>query len=74
MRLGIPVLLRQTEIDHVDLISSFTDTHQEVVRLDVSVDEVSRVDVFDSGDLSSRKKKLAWCVNGMDGEGKRLTS
>jgi hypothetical protein len=49
--LGIPVLLGKTEIDHIDLVSSFSNSHQEVVRLDITMDEVSRVDVFDSRDL-----------------------
>lgn len=48
--LGVPVLLGQTEVDDVDLVSSLANTHQEVVWLDVSVDEVSRVNVLDSRD------------------------
>ena len=54
VRLGISVLLGESEIDDVDLISSLSDSHQEIVGLDISVNEVSRVNVFDSGDLSSR--------------------
>jgi hypothetical protein len=49
--LGVPVLLRQSEIDHVDLVASLADTHQKVVRLDVPVDKVSRVNVFDPRNL-----------------------
>jgi hypothetical protein len=44
--LWVPVLLCETEIDDIDLVSTFTDTHQEVVGLDISVDEVSGVNVF----------------------------
>jgi hypothetical protein len=39
VRLRVTVLLGQTEIDHVDLIATLADTHQEVVRLDVTMDE-----------------------------------
>lgn len=48
--LGITVLLGQTEIDHVDLIATLTNAHEEVVRLDVTVDEGLGVDVLDAGD------------------------
>ena len=53
MRLGISILLGESEIDDVDLVSSLADPHQEVVRFDISVNEVSGVNVFDSGNLSS---------------------
>lgn len=51
MGLGVSVFLGETEIDHVDLVATFADSHEEIVRFDVSVDEVSGMDVFDSGDL-----------------------
>jgi hypothetical protein len=35
----------------VPLISTLTDPHEEIVGLDIPVDEVSRVDVLDVGDL-----------------------
>jgi hypothetical protein len=47
--LGVSVLFGETEINHVDLIASFPNAHEEIIRLDVSVNKVSRVDVFDSG-------------------------
>jgi hypothetical protein len=53
--LGITVLLCETEIDNVDLVSTFTDTHEEVVGFDISVNEVSRVNVFDSRDLCGKE-------------------
>lgn len=46
--LGVAILLGKTEIDNVDLVTSFTDTHEEVVGLDISVDERLGVNVFDS--------------------------
>jgi len=49
--LWVSVLLRQTEIDHVDLVPTLADTHEEVVGFDIAMDEVSGVNVFDSRDL-----------------------
>jgi hypothetical protein len=48
--LGVSILLGETEINHIDLIASFSNAHEEIVRLDISVDKVSRVNVFDSRD------------------------
>lgn len=58
--LGITVLLGQTEIDHVDLVATLADTHEEVVRLDVTVDEGLGVDVLDAGDelISEEQDRL----------------
>ena len=51
VRLRVPVLLGQTEIDDVDLVATLPNAHQEVVGLDVAVNEVARVDVLDARDL-----------------------
>lgn len=51
MGLGVPVLLRKTKIDNVDLVSTLANAHKEVVGLDVTMDEVARVDVFYTRDL-----------------------
>lgn len=48
--LGIAVFLGQTEIDHVNLISTLTNSHQEVIGFDVTMDERFGVDIFDAGD------------------------
>jgi hypothetical protein len=48
--LRITVLLGQTEIDHVDLVATLANAHEEVVRLDITVDERLGVDVLDAGD------------------------
>lgn len=48
---GITVLLGQAKVNDVDQVALFAQTHQEVVRLHVSVDEVLGVDVFNSTDL-----------------------
>ena len=52
VKMGFRVLeLRETEIDDFDLITMFADSHEEVVGLDVPANEVSRMDVLDTGDL-----------------------
>ena len=48
--LGVPVLLGETKVDHVDLVAPLADTHEEVVGLDVTVDEALGVDVLDAAD------------------------
>lgn len=53
MRLGVAVLLGETEINHVDLVAALADAHEEVVGLDVAVNEVTRVDVLDARNLAS---------------------
>ena len=53
VRLGVAVLLRETEVDDVNLVAALADTHQEVVGLDVTVDEVAGVDVLNTGDLQA---------------------
>lgn len=60
MGLRVTVLLGETEIDDVDLIAPLTDAHQEVVRLDVTVDEGLGVNVLDPGDelVSQEKHRL----------------
>ena len=48
--LGVTVLLGQSEVDDINLVASLANTHQEVVRLDITVDERFGVDVLDAGD------------------------
>ena len=57
MRLGIAVLLGQTKINHVNLITPLPNAHEEVIRFDISVDKRLCVDVLDSrNELVSEKK------------------
>ena len=46
VRLRIPVLLGQTKIDDVDLIPTLTNSHQEIVGLDITVYERLCVNVL----------------------------
>lgn len=48
--LGVPVFLSETEINDIDLVSTLADTHQEVVRLDITVNERFGMDVLDTRD------------------------
>jgi hypothetical protein len=49
-RLCVTIRLGQPEIDHIDLIPAFPGAHEEVAGLEVSMDDVSRVDVFYTSD------------------------
>ena len=61
--LGVTVFLGQTEINNIDLVATLSDTHEEVVGLDITVDEGLGVDVLDAGDELIGKEK-----NGLQGE------
>lgn len=50
MSLGVTVLLGETKVDNVDLVTTLADAHQEVVGLDITVDERLGVDVLDARD------------------------
>ena len=63
VRLWVTVFLGQTEIDDIDLVAALADTHEEVVRLDITVDEGLGMDVLDAGDELIGQQK-----NGLQGE------
>lgn len=48
---GVSVLLGQAEVDDVNQVAFLPQSHQEVIGLHVSMDEVFRVDVLDTADL-----------------------
>ena len=43
---GVSVLIGKTKIDDVDLVAMKTCTDQKIGRLDITVNEVGRVDAF----------------------------
>lgn len=51
MCLWITVLLSQTEINNVNLISTLSNSHQEVIGFNITMNERFGMDVFNSGDL-----------------------
>ena len=55
VRASVAVLLRQAEVDDVDQVSLLAQSHQEVVWLHISVDEVLGVDVLNATDLKRRE-------------------
>ena len=57
MGLRVAILLGQSEVDDIDLVATLANTHQEIVRLDVSMDEGFGMDVFDAGDELIRKEQ-----------------
>jgi hypothetical protein len=50
MGLGVTVFLCKTEINDINLVSTLSNAHQEVIGLDITMDEGLGVDVFDAGD------------------------
>ena len=48
--LRITILLGQAKINHIDLVAALANAHEEVVRLDITVDEGLGVDVLNAGD------------------------
>jgi len=47
---SLDVSFGESKVENENFIRSFVETDTEVVRFDVSVNEVTVVDVFDSGD------------------------
>lgn len=62
MCLGVSILLGQSKVNDIDLVASLSNAHEEVVWLDVSVDKVARVNVFNARDLSRGKGKQVQSV------------
>jgi hypothetical protein len=48
--LRVAVLLGQAKVNHIDLVAALADAHEEVVRLDITVDKGLGVNVLDTGD------------------------
>lgn len=55
--LGVTVFLSQTKINNIDLVTTLSNTHEEVVGLDITVDEGFGVDVFDTRNELIGKKQ-----------------
>ena len=46
--LRVAVFLCQSKVDDIDLISTLSNSHQEVIRLDITVDERFGMDVLNT--------------------------
>lgn len=57
VRAGVSVLLGQTEVNDVNKIAFLPQTHKEVIRFHIPVDEVFGVDVLYSADLRTVAQK-----------------
>lgn len=55
--LRVTVFLGQPKINYIDLVSTFSNTHEEVVWLDVSMNEGFGVDIFNARDELIRQQK-----------------
>jgi hypothetical protein len=55
--LGVAVLLCETEINDIDLVSPLANAHQEVVWLDITVNEGLGVNILNPGDELIGKQK-----------------
>jgi hypothetical protein len=51
MTLWVAVLLCQSEVDNINLVSTLANAHQKVVWLDIAMNEVLGMDIFDARDL-----------------------
>ena len=49
--LGVTKLLGETEVDDVNLITTLSNAHEEIVRFDIAMNKISRVDIFDTRNL-----------------------
>ena len=48
--LRVTVFLGQSKINHVDLVPALSDTHEEIVRLNITMDERLGMNVLDTRD------------------------
>jgi hypothetical protein len=46
MSLRVVEFLCETEIDDIDLVTTLTNAHQEIIRLDIAVNEIPRVNAL----------------------------
>ena len=57
VRSGIPVLLGQTKVYYIDQVSFLSQTHQEIVGLDISMDEVLGMNILYPTNLRKRERE-----------------
>jgi hypothetical protein len=57
LALGIPVSIGKPEVDHIDVVVPFTHTNQKILRLDVAMDEPTRMELLQSDKLRSSPTK-----------------
>lgn len=55
--LWVSVLLGQTEVDNINLVTTLTNTHEEIIRLDITMNEGFGMNVLDAGNKLIGKEK-----------------
>jgi hypothetical protein len=55
MSFWVPELLHNTEIDEINFVIMFTNTHQKISRLDVTMNKLTQVNMLYTGDLSDSR-------------------
>ena len=63
MCLWVTIFLSETKVDNVDLVASLSNTHQEVIWLDITMDKGLCMNV-----LNARDELIGQKQNGLEGE------
>ena len=56
MGFRVTVFLGQSEINHVDLVSALSNTHEKIIRFNITVDERFGMNIFNTRDELIRKE------------------
>ena len=61
--IGIPKFFRKPKIDEVYNVGMPSDTHNDIARFDIAVDEIARMDVLQATELSTVDISLSVMVS-----------
>ena len=56
---SVSIFLCQSKVNDVDKVALLAETHQKVVRFDISVDEIFRMNELNSADLEYTHTKIS---------------
>ena len=56
---SVSIFLCQSKVDDVDKVTLLSEAHQKVVRFDISVDEIFRMNELNSADLKYTHTKIS---------------
>ena len=56
---SVSIFLCQSKVDDVDKVALLAEAHQKVVRFDISVDEIFRMNELNSADLEYTHTKIS---------------
>ena len=60
MYASVSIFLCQSKVDDVDKVALLSEAHQKVVRFDISVDEIFRMNELNSADLKYTHTKISF--------------